>query len=703
MKRKFFLLPVASLLLGGCSQTEQPGSSGIIPPANQVDQIVEAIKNTTEYKTEFNITLSSDGVFPMAPSVIALQSRIIHGVARIKGLSSGVNGEDMSMKVKNEMALSEILEATHHTASELRAMLESNPGQYESYEIDEANDYFMILSDQSDATSKRHEWQYTVKDEGSSQFKIGEFYQNYLLRSEYLSIGEDAQNYYSSMIPIVEIIKQNEASVTYSENVYSVDLSADPVDIGYGQTVSKVHLKPSNNEYVIGYEGKIEEGPVQMDVQGEFRVYDINHSDLNVPEFNVYCPFDHSKTWQYVRYSETQHIKACAFCHKYIGQPVNHSMNEEHGICTVCDIYSGMPRDVSRFEEKLSNGIPYLGGYRRANGKYYDTNVSFQGAIYFEHVSLSGVTGDVAASFYAGEDNILALQFAVGSEIPLGSCIFAREENILVFKNVSLSFTPAQQAIIDNGNPNEVSQVYREVLDLDGSTVNEIKSRFAVTNEYQSYRIRDNHDEGEDHTFTPEGTCFEASYSICQREGCEQCIYAHGDHNHQYQVSVIDKPTWGNADQVYFTVGECSHCHDHNPFIGCIDKTKYHESGNAHITQYDSDGYEHGYTYAFLPHMDHNNDHLCDLCGCVRLSVTYNEKVYTMYYSADDMMSYHYWDDSDPVYPGDHYSVRAYRLLEDETIIATITIDAFDENSKIKYTMEIGESSYVSPVYDWTK
>lgn len=705
MSKKFFLLPVALLLLGGCSQGEQP-SSGIIPPGNVVDQIVETIQNTTEYKTEFGLTMSAEGSFPLARSVTAIESRIVHGTARIKGLSSGVNGDDMSMKMKSETSLRDVLDAMHCTASQLRQMLESHSEQFESYEIDEANDYFMILSDQSDATSRCHEWTYTVKDEGSNQFKVGEFYQNYLLRTEYLGIGENEQNYYSSMIPVVEIIKQNKASVTFSENVYSVDISSNPVDLGYGQSVSKVHLKPSNNEYVIGYEGKIAEGPVQYDVVGEFRVYDLNHSELTVPEFTVFCPFDHSKTWHYVGYSDSQHIKACAYCGQYIGQPENHSMNEEHGICTVCETFSYTPRDVSYFDEKLSNGTRYLYGYRRANGKYYHANISSEGAIYSGNISLSGVTGPALACFYAGEDNILALQFDANSETPLGSCVYACQENVLVFKNVSLSFTPAQQEIIAHGNPNEVSQVYREVLALQDSTLDEIKTRFAVTNEYVSYILRDNHKEGEGVTFTPEGSCFEAYYATCEREGCEQCMYAHGDYKHQYQVNIINKPTWGNDNQVYFTLGECSHCHDHNPFIGCSDKTHYHESNDhTYIVEYDSDGHEHGYTYTFLPHIDNNNDHLCDLCGSVKLSLTYNEKVYSMYYHGDDMMSYHYWEDdtSTPLDPGDHYSVRAYELKEDDSIITTITIDTFEEDSKIKYTMQIGESSYESPIYDLVK
>lgn len=700
MTKKFFLLPAALLLLGGCSQTEQP-TSGSLPPGNLIDQIVETIQNTTEYKTEFGFTMSAEGSFPLASSVTAIESRIIHGTARIKGLSSGVNGDDMSMKMKSETSLRDVLEAMHCTASQLRQMLESHHEQFESYEIDEANDYFMILSDQSDGTSQRHVMQYTVKDEGANQFKIGEFYQNYLLRTDYLEIGGNTQNYYSSMIPVVGIIKENKASVTYSENVYSLDISNNPVDLGYGQSVSKVHLKPSNNEYVIGYEGKIAEGPVQYDVVGEFRVYDLNHSELTVPEFTVFCPFDHSKTWQYVHYSDTQHIKSCAYCHKYIGQPENHSVNEEHGICTVCETYAYTPRDASYFDEKLSNGTPYLSGYRRDNGKIYGIDLSPQGAIYNDYIYLSDVTGPVGAYFYAGEDNILALKYDAGSNALPDSCINVNEDWVLVFKNVSLSFTPEQQAIIENGNPNDVRLVYGQVLALDGSSLVNIKSRFTVTNEYQSYTFMQNHDEGEYVTFTPEGTCFEASYSICQREGCKQCVYAHGDYYHQYQISVINQPTWGEDDSVYFTIGECSHCHDHNPFIGAYSKSTYHESSHEYITEYDPDGNAHRWTSSFLPHIDNNNDFKCDICGCVKLSVTYNQKVYSMYFDGDEMMSYHYWDDNNILDPGDHHSVRAYQLMEDETIIATITIDTPEEGTKIQYTMEIGDSSYVSPEYNW--
>lgn len=701
MTKKFFLLSVALLLLGGCSQADQPSSSGSLPPGNPIDQIVEAIQNTTEYKTEYNVTLSSDGTFPLVPSVAARQSRIIHGIARVKGLNSGVNGDDQSMKMKFELSLSECLEAIDHTVSELRNMLDSHPEQFESYEIDESNDYFMLLTDASEDASKPHEWQYIVKDEGSSQFKIGEFYQNYLLRSQYLSKDASAENYYSLVNPVVEIFKENKASVTNSDNVYSVDLSTNPVDLGYGQSVSKIYLKPSNNEYVVGYEGKIAEGPLQFDVEGEFRIHDINHSELNVPEFSVFCPFDHSKTGQYVRYSDTQHIKVCCYCNHFIGQPENHSMNEEHGICTVCETYSGMPHDVTYFEEKLSNGQPYLYGFRRANGKLYGLNISYGGPTYFDFINLSDVPGSVGAAFYAGEDNILALQYDAGSVTPLGSCVNAIEENVLVFKNVSLSFTPEQQAIIDNGNPNEVAEVYRQVLALEDSTLANIKTRFTVTDEYHSYTLRDNHKEGDGETFTPEGTCFEAYYSICERESCEQCVYAHGDYYHQYQINVIDKPTWGEDDSVYFTFGECSHCHDHNPFIGCVSGSTYHEFSHEYITEYDSDGNAHRWTSTFLPHIDNNNDHLCDICGCVKLSVTYNEKVYSMYFDGDQMMSYHYWEDSESLDPGDHYSVRTYQLMEDETILATITIDTPEEGTKIQYTMQIGDSSYVSPAYSW--
>ena len=102
MTKKFFLLPAALLLLGGCSQAEQP-TSGSLPPGNVIDQIVEAIQNTTDYKTEYEVTLSGDGAFPLAPSVAARQSRIIHGLARVKGLSSGINGDDQTMKMKYEM------------------------------------------------------------------------------------------------------------------------------------------------------------------------------------------------------------------------------------------------------------------------------------------------------------------------------------------------------------------------------------------------------------------------------------------------------------------------------------------------------------------------------------------------------------------------------------------------------------------------
>ena len=700
MTKKFFLLPAALLLLGGCSQAEQP-TSGSLPPGNVIDQIVEAIQNTTDYKTEYEVTLSGDGAFPLAPSVAARQSRIIHGLARVKGLSSGINGDDQTMKMKYEMSLSECLEAIDHTVSELRNMLDSHPEQFESYEIDEANDYLMLLSDQSDDAAKPHEWQYIVKDEGSSQFKIGEFYQNYLLRTEYLSNEANSENYYSLVNPVVEAFKQNKASVTMSDNVYSVDISANPVELGYGQSVSKIYLKPSNNEYVVGYEGKISEGPLQYDVEGEFRIHDINHSELNVPQFTVFCPFDHSKTWQYVRYSDTQHIKACYYCHKYIGQPENHSMNETHGICTVCDSHSSVPNDANYFDEKLSNGQPYLYGFRRANGNLYDLNISYGGPNFFDYISLTDVASSVGAAFYAGEDNILALKYDAGSQTPIGSCMTAIEENVLVFKNVSLSFTPEQQAIIDNGNPYQAAEVYRQVLALEGSSLANIKTRFAVTNEYHSYTLRDNHKEDEGHTFTPDGSCFEASYSICEREDCKQCVYAQGDYYHQYQINVINKPTWGRDDQVYFTIGECSHCHDHNPFIGCIDKTTYHESNHQYITEYDSDGNAHRWTSSFLPHIDNNGDFKCDLCGCVKLSVTCNDKVYSIYFDGIEMMSYHYWEDSDPVDPGDHYSVRTYQLLEDDSIIATITIDTPEEGTKIQYTMEIGDSSYVSPVYDW--
>lgn len=704
MTRKFFLLPVALLLLGGCSQTDQPTSSGIVPPGNQIDQIVEAIKNTTEYKTEYDVTLSMDDSFPLEPSISARQSRIIHGLARVKGLNSGINGDDQSMKMKFEVSLSEYLAAIHCTLTQLREMLESDPKQFESYEIDESNDYLMLLMDTSKDGSVPHEWQYIVKDEGSSQYKIGEFYQNYLLRSEYLSVEGSTDNYYSLMNPLVDVIKENKASVTYSDNVYSVDISANPVDLGYGQSVSKVSLKPSNNEYVVGYEGQIAEGPIQMDVEGEFRIHDINHSELTIPDFTVFCPFDHNETWQYVRYSDTQHIKVCAYCHQYIGQPENHSMNEEHGVCVVCETHSQMPRDVSYFNDKLSTGTPYLNGYRRPNGKYYGLSITPDGAIYGSMISLSGVTGPVLACFYAGEDNILALQYDAGSATPLDGCVSVSQQNVLVFKNVALSFTPEQQAIIDQGNPSEVSQVYGEVLALEGSTLDAIKTRFTVTDEYHSYTLMNNHKEGEDHTFTPEGSCFEASYAKCEREGCEQCVYAHGDYYHQYQINVINKPTWGEDDQVYFTFGECSHCHDHNPFIGSIEKSdcNYHESLHIYITEYDSDGNPHRWTSTFLPHIDNNNDQLCDLCGSVKLSLTYNDKVYSMYFDGDEMKSYHYWEDYSTEFdPGDHYSVKTYQLSEDETILATITIDTPEEGTKIQYTMQIGDSSYVSPAYDW--
>lgn len=701
MTKKFFLLPVALLLLGGCSQADQPSSSGIVPPGNQIDQIVEAIKNTTEYKTEYNLTMSSDAPFALASSVIARQSRIVHGIARVKGLNSGINGDDQSMKMKSELSLSEFLEATHQTVSQLRAMLDSHPEQFESYEIDEAKDYLMLLSDGSDDVSSKHEWQYVVKDEGSSQFKFATFYQNYLLSSNYLSLEENTQNYYSLMNPLVDIIKENKASVTISDNVYTVDLSTNPVDLGYGQSVLKVSLKPSNNEYVVGYEGQIAEGSLQMDVVGGFRLYDINHSELTIPEFTVYCPFDHSKTWRYVPYGDTQHIKACAYCHQYIGQPEDHSMNEDHGKCTICDTLAYMPRDVSYFDEKLSDGTPYLRGYRRDNGKIYGIDLSSEGAVYYDYITLSDDTGSVRAAFYAGADNILAIQYYVGSNALPNSCISVSEEKVLVFKNVSLSFTPEQQAIIENGNPNEVRLVYGEVLALEGSTLANIKSRFTVTNEYQSYTFVALHDTGEDETFTPEGSCLEARFSICKREGCGQCVDARCNYNHQYQVNVIDKPTWGRDDEVYFTLGECSNCHDHNPFISSNHKSMYHESGYSSIVLYDPDGYEHGYTYGFLPHIDNNNDFKCDLCDSVKLSLTYNNKVYSIYYSGDEMMSSHYWEDSDPVDPGDHYSVRTYQFKEVETIIATITIDLLDDDTKIQYTMQIGDSSYVSPVYDW--
>ena len=698
MKKKLFLLPIALLLLGGCSKTDGDDGGSI-----SLDQAVTLLTQATEFKAKYQFTMAGEGEFwGLGMAIPSYTERVIKSLAVVKGKSIKQDANDGSMYLKYNMKISDLVASTGLTIEELEAMLE-NPiysQHIKEYEVDKPNDscWFTMEEDFMEPNTVM----YSDYRESDGQARYATFFNNRLINSGYLEPGLYSDDeFLAVMEPLLTELKAKSSNLTEEDGKYVLDLSSDPLDVGYGAFITRLAFKYTNTNFILDFTEITSYSYVAETVYGTYEFYDLGQSGFTMPEFEVFCPYNHAST-RYFSLNENQHVKVCTHCDKIVGNPENHTKDNVHDLCHLCETN----RRDSSFEDvskKLSNQRSYFDAYKR-NNMYYNMhlNSNFATARVDYNFEDEGIHGD--AFYFGAPDNILAFQYEMSGRTPFGTCHELYNEKAYIFRNVELVFSEAEQAILNGNDYGAKYNLYTEKLNLP-STLAELKTRYSTYEEYTSYEFTDNHD------MTPvvvhAGTCVEATYYRC--ETCGECYGGSIDVYHDFDLTVVHpQPEWNHSQHdVVCSLGTCSKCgEDRHGEYALINVYPNHED-YCYIDDYDADGNRHDGFYNFVPHIDNDGDNHCDICGAVKLTTTYDNVSYSIYVLEKDVVSgpsiwtYKSW--IDPIEGDD---VVEYNYRSNNYIDCHVRFHIDEEAHTIVYKFKIicgGQESeeYVSPAYPY--
>lgn len=700
MKKKLFLLPIALLLLGGCSAAEGEGNtsgSGPNIPVS-VEDAVRIMKETTEYKAQYSLEMSGHNAFTMlGPAIPCDLTRHISGLARLKGNSSSQEADDQSMKIEYTMKISDMVQKTGMSLGQLLNILESYSDYIEDYVVDEANDKFWFRMDGGSDFNQPHTTMYTTLKEGESQYCYAVYYNNRMIQSEYLEVGVYGSDEFLSMMqPIVAEIEKDVSKLEEKDGKYVLDLSETPLDVGYGTLVTSLGFSYNASSFTIDFSESIASDYIE-EVKGSYLLYDLNHSELNMPEFEVFCPFNHACTYdEWI--NPGSHAKMCRYCNKIVGQPVAHSRDAKHNKCTVCE-GQHVPHESTSFALKTKDGSAYLGGHKNGD-KYYNVYVSNYGASFSDNNREFKDVERTGSLYYFHDDNIIVVQYGVGEGEPFGTCYHEFQVISYVFKNVTIELTPEQEAIIAEGTDmSAIREIYENALNL-GDSIIELKAKYPDYDFYNSYDFISDHEEDLPVVIYT-GTCCTSSYRMCTK--CHQCTYAYVKHHHEYDLTVGEQPSWasGSGYDIYATAGTCAKCGQQLNELVRLEKNPYHEY-SSYVTVYDSEGHSHDYFENLNYHIDHDDDNRCDICGAVKLSVTSQGVTYTIYvYGTNVVSGTVNWTPMGGHDPIDGDSAVSYQNCQNQLIYCNVAFHIDHEQHTIYYRMFVGDDVYQSSTYPY--
>lgn len=699
MKKKLFLLPIALLLVGGCSAAEDGSNSGSgsisLPPLPaSVEEAITLLKNTTEYKVRYKLEMSAQSSFDyLGPNIPCEFTRVVNGLCRVKGRSSSQNSDEGSMKLDYTMKISDMVERTGMSLEQLLTILEEYTDYFESYELDEANNSFSFRMDRSDDYAEAHSTTYTDLKEGDNQYCYAVFYNGHMTNSGYLPLGASGLNETMAMVnPIIEELEKGSSKLVEKDGKYVLDLSDHPVDIGGGEMLSGIEFGYTATGFTIGFTEQPKTIYVE-NVKGTYEIYDLNHSELDMPQFEVFCPFNHA-CLRNAYYNENQHIQECRYCNKFIGQPHNHNFDAKHHKCTECE-QSGAPFGCEGFSLKTNGGITYLMG-ESYEDRYYNVHISNNGCDYNDSILFSDVEHYSPVIFYR-EEGILLLQYDTGIVTPFTTCYTERQEATYVFKDVNIELTPEQEAIIKAGTQYEmIREIYHDALDLPNS-LSGIKAKYPNYDYYLSYEFPSGHN-GESNAI--HDGCYDGSYSVCAV--CGECEYAQGAFRHEFDLTVVETPSWMHSKgYVCAQLGTCAKCGEHRHDIVKLNDSVYHED-YGYVVVCDNEGHEHEYFSNLNYHVDRDNDLRCDLCGAINLTVVSQGVPYTIYVYGQSVVSGSVlWTPMGGHDPIDGDPAVSYQYRINDLIYCNVAFHVDEDEHTISYRMFVGDDVYQSPAYPY--
>lgn len=612
MKKRNLLMSLFSLalLLGGCSDTGDEN-----PVVNDLSSELKKFAGYTELRCDTISQQWYESDHINVTDMMSLPGKVTYeheSKLKVKGLDAlMLNSEEINHR-RYDFTISECLPVLEMSKEEAKEMFDYYSSYFLEYQWDEANDHCYLVMDNKHGsepdlvlvhtpTSKEQGYNVYFKDNKMKEFK-------YLLNNQSLQ----EQNLDGSRADLIKMYQDHVQDVVLEDGQYVLDLKENRLPLGLME-VSKLALKIENDALTFTCDGIFDEYGLQVyDLHATMRFYAFGNAEFVVPSYELHCPFEHA-CQRYEYYNEEGHVLACTYCHKYMSTEVHeHHHDDKHDICYDCFNY-------------IDDMYTYEGDELKINGELvcsYSANKV--GTLYwrYDHMeydvrdTYNVVYGDDVYDTYVmynSQTHVLVLEAKVSDALFAGTCINEEHYKDYIFKDVTVTLTPEQEAQIEEHEWYK-DDIYCTAIGIpDGyeALVEKYGAPIAIKDRY---RVEDRHEPS-----TPvevEIGCITWSYSTCEK--CGMDIWVFDTDHHQWVVTEIVHPSWGNESKyIYFKV-VCTSCGESSELDIYAFDLKYislHSTNAIFANGYTESGQYYGSYFMNVPHCDLDHDDHCDLCG----------------------------------------------------------------------------------------
>ena len=528
---------------------------------------------------------------------------------------------------KEEWSLDEIItNSGNKSIAELKEL-------YPNYTFDEANKKVTYESNLNSASAK--DKTYYIYDNEYEQYKKLVFdSKNQLLDSTYTDYDDtdDARDEFFIIHNLKDIIKEALVNGTPKNGTYILEPEGG-IQIGDDIVLDKASFKHDGSSMTLNGElaGEILGADTITEASVEVKVTELNKVKIDVPNQEVVCEHEH-KFSALDDFGDKGHRKMCYDCHKYLDKNVEaHSLDNTHKVCTKCEHHpkyeSGYcPEELINKEGKKLLSLQYSKDTNEIIGSSYIGDSSSYKALISSTFSLNVESKSKSARvLYYDKDEVLIISYLNKETYLNDSCLKETETHIIAFKDVKLTLTPEQQAIINDetSSSSTKTSAYKEALGINvgANELDDVKQGRTILKEFNIYYMYLNHTaaSGEDVVIN---SCLTCSPSVCTK--CNEVTYVSDTYSHERTLSRIANPSWAKENSFYFQYNECNKCHLKDDSIYEIEENnlKSHYDGySVSGKQFNKEGQQIT-SYVSLYVLDHSDkDGECELCHAKALTV----------------------------------------------------------------------------------
>ena len=647
------------------------------------------------YKITMNIKQSSQGMRDISLYCGKSIEKELNASSTTEMFASNYKDKQNMLAKSNEMGINicetfdlvEFLETSGFTLDAFKERAEAmvkSAKDPKAVVIDEANGKVSFNVNMSELLGNSDA--YTIYDADLKQYKVLNVTDGKITSGKYQNrVTDDGLFGDVDLLSMKPLLAEVISKGTFDKGVYTYIPTGKDAEGGKIvldiEEVTSLTLSTVGGNVKFGLIGKSGEGSVEISVE----LSDINKTSFDVPKGEVPCVSEHQYTK--MQAFETGHRKVCYECGKCMDLTVKeHNIDDETKICLDCHNMREFDEYAPDFMYSNSLNHSLLDLYSPAGSDMVYANSNMN--LYYKYNYSETKPNGLYAHYYY-DDGILILTELGEEKKPSEDYCFTTQKIDYTLLSVKLTLTDEQKEAVKTKDQT-AAEIFEQALDLP-DTAEEIKAKYTdVIKAFTAYSVYESHDY---EATTETNGCAEISVAICKK--CGKVVRFDIEYHHDKPVTYIDKPAWGTDGSVYFTLGECTKCHE--PADGYIyeieaNRLKDHAGKWSRAIYYKADGTRVGSVYMPTPHKV--SDGVCEMCGKHNLVVG-NVSVFVdkSTWNVDIVGGY---DRSNYVGAEDEYTV--YEYSRGEEAICKVGYKYSSDNTKIDWILIVGEESATTTV-----